>query len=65
MPVSRQKYYLLQPLLFSRRCLAFNQKFWNTQVRKLKSLSRDKEMTQMLEVLDKEFNCSLKTNFDF
>ena len=50
MPVSRNKYYLPQPLLVPIRCLTFNKKLWNIHIRKIKSLSIDKEMTQMLEV---------------
>lgn len=33
--------------------------------KKIESLSRDREMTQMLETLYREFNCLLKINFDF
>lgn len=64
MPISRHKCYLAQPLQVCVRCLALNKKLQNTQVRKIKSFSRDKEMTQMLEVLG-NCNCSLKTNFAF
>lgn len=53
MPVSRNQSYLPQPLLVPVRCLTFNKKLWNIQIRRIKSLSIDKKWPRCWKYIER------------